>query len=38
MRNYLRISLINVHTRLIARIDPAAVVADLRKSSPAPSS
>lgn len=29
IRNYLRISLINVHTRLIKRIDPAAVVADL---------
>jgi hypothetical protein len=29
VRNYLRIGLINAHTRLIRRIDPAAVVADL---------
>ena len=32
VRNYLRISLINIHTRLIQRLDPAAVVADLRRS------
>ena len=32
VRNYLRISLVNVHMRLVDRIDLAAVVADLRTS------
>lgn len=33
LRNYLRISLINIHDRLEARIDLTAVVADLRRSA-----
>lgn len=33
LRNYLRVSLINVHDRLTQRLDPAAVVADLRRQA-----